>query len=203
MAADASSTRLLLVRHGQSTWNADGRWQGQADPPLSEMGEAQAREAASRLDRPDAVWSSDLVRARSTANELAAHHGIDVQVDVRLRERHAGPWQGHTRAEIEDEWPGFLASGERPDGYEGDDALVARVLAALHAIADAHPGATVAVVTHGGVVGGVERHLGAARDGRIPNLGGRELLRDLDGRWVSGERVLLLGDDSVTVPGQL
>jgi broad specificity phosphatase PhoE len=191
------------VRHGQSTWNADGRWQGQEDPPLSELGERQAVEAAGHLDPPDAVWASDLVRARRTAETLASHHGVEVAVDARLRERHAGPWQGRTRAEIEDEWPGYLATGGRPDGYEGDEALIARVLAVLDDIADAHRGEAVTVVTHGGVVGVVERHLGGTRGDRIPNLGGRRLERAVDGRWRLGDDVVLVGDDTVTVPGQL
>src|SRR3954454_17144605 len=94
-------TSLLLVRHGQSVWNADGRWQGQADPPLSALGEQQAVEAANRLDGIDAVGTSDLVRHARTADLLAHELGVDVVVDARWRERHAGEWQGHTRAEIE------------------------------------------------------------------------------------------------------
>ena len=175
-------TRVLLVRHGQSTWNADGRWQGQEDPPLSELGEAQAREAAGRLDRVDAVWASDLVRARRTAEVIAAARALPVRFDARLRERHGGPWQGLTRAEIEADWPGHLTDGRRPDGYEGDDEVSARVLAALGELADAHPDARVLVVTHGGVVRTVERCLlDTMREpgaDLIPNLGGRELLGD-------------------------
>jgi len=202
-------TRVLLVRHGQSTWNADGRWQGQADPPLSAMGERQAAEAAARLDSletvdaVDAVWASDLVRARRTAEVLAARVGLDVRLDPRLRERHAGPWQGRTRAEIEAEWPGYLADRLRPDGYEDDADLLVRAIEALDAVADAQRGRTVVVVSHGGIVGTVERHLGGRRDGPIPNLSGRWLHRDGDGRWELGDQVLLLGGDSVTVPGQL
>jgi broad specificity phosphatase PhoE len=207
-----SGTRLLLVRHGQSTWNADGRWQGQADPPLSDMGEHQAAEAAGRLAdlgaRVDAVWASDLVRARRTAAIMSVVLGMDVlgsgvHLDARLRERHAGPWQGLTRAEIEARWPGFLASGRRPDGYEADDAVLTRVLAALDDLAAAHGDDDVLVVTHGGVVRVLERHLGADDDGLLPNLSGRRIEGDGDGRWVAGAHVLLLDEKSVTVPGQL
>ncbi len=193
----------MLVRHGQSTWNADGRWQGQTDPPLSERGEAQAREAAARIHDVDAVWASDLQRARRTAELVGAPQGLVVQVDARLRERHAGPWQGLTRAEIEDGWPGHLAGGRRPDGYEPDDEVAARALAALGDLARAHSGRQVLVITHGGIVRVLERHFGASDDGLLPNLAGRVLHADRDGAWELGERVLLLGDDSVTVPGQL
>jgi probable phosphoglycerate mutase len=111
-------TRVLLVRHGQSTWNADGRWQGQADPPLSALGEQQAREAAARLRDVDALWASDLDRARRTATILGDALGLGVRVDARLRERHAGPWQGLTREQIEAEWPGHLTTNRRPADYE-------------------------------------------------------------------------------------
>jgi probable phosphoglycerate mutase len=196
-------TRVMLVRHGQSTWNADGRWQGQADPPLSERGEDQAREAAGRVHDVAAVWASDLQRARRTAELVAAPHHLAVQVDPRLRERHAGSWQGLTRTEIEEGWPGYLANGRRPDGYEPDGDVAARALAVLGEIAHAHPGGQVLVVTHGGIVRVLERHFGASDDGLLPNLAGRVLHADRDGAWELGERVLLLGDDSVTVPGQL
>src|SRR5213078_4235821 len=76
-------TSLLLVRHGQSEWNADGRWQGQADPPLSALGEQQAVAATNRLDGVHAVWASDLVRARRTAELMAGELGVDVVVDAR------------------------------------------------------------------------------------------------------------------------
>ena len=115
MSSDGS-TRLLLVRHGESTWNADGRWQGQADPPLSALGEQQAADAAAHVDAVDAVWSSDLARARRTAEIIAHERGVDVRIDARLRERDAGEWQGYTRAEIEERWPGALDSGRPARG---------------------------------------------------------------------------------------
>src|SRR3954470_12262051 len=139
MSSDGS-TSLLLVRHGQSVWNADGRWQGQADPPLSALGEQQAVEAANRLDGIDAVWTSDLVRAARTADLLAHELGVDVVVDARWRERHAGEWQGHTRAEIEWAWPGHLGDGRRPPGWESDAEVVGRALDACSTIGAAHPG---------------------------------------------------------------
>src|SRR5262245_40290829 len=83
-------TRLLLVRHGQSTWNADGRWQGQGDPPLSPLGERQAAEAAERVQAMDALWSSDLRRAWQTAEIIGARASLAVHLEGRLRERDAG-----------------------------------------------------------------------------------------------------------------
>ena len=197
-------TRILLVRHGQSVWNADGRWQGQADPPLSDIGVDQAAAAADSdaVDGVRALYSSDLERARHTAQLLGVRLGLDPVVDVRLRERHAGGWEGRTRAEIEAGWPGFLESGERPDGYEPDASVLARVLAVLAAIASEHDDDDVLVVTHGGVVRTVERHLGGEADGLIPNLGGRWLRHD-GTTPVLGERVVLLDPDQVTRPQQI
>jgi broad specificity phosphatase PhoE len=193
--------RILLVRHGQSEWNADGRWQGQADPPLSELGEQQAVAAARALGGVDAVYASDLQRAHHTAQLVAAQLGTDVAVEPRLRERHAGDWEGRTRAEIEEGWPGYLETGRRPDGYEPDDSVLERVLAVLDAIGAAHDG-DVLVVTHGGVVRVVERHLGSHAEGLIPNLGGLWIEHDDAGLRI-GDRVVLLDESQLTRPQQL
>ena len=90
-----------------------------------------------------------------------------MRIDPRLRERDAGEWQGYTRAEIEERWPGALESGRRPAGYETDDALLARVLVAIDDIGDAHDEGTVLVVVHGGVVRALERHFGEDRHGLL------------------------------------
>jgi broad specificity phosphatase PhoE len=196
-------TRMLLVRHGQSVWNADGRWQGQADPPLSDLGVDQATAAADSdaVEDVRALYSSDLERARHTAQLLGVRLGLAPVVDERLRERHAGDWEGRTRIEIDEGWPGYLQSGRRPPGYEPDDSVLARVLDALAAIARANDG-DVLVVTHGGVVRTVERHLGGETDGLIPNLGGRWLHHD--GVTLRlGDRVVLLAPEQVTRPQQI
>ena len=193
--------RILLVRHGQSEWNADGRWQGQADPPLSELGAEQAVAAARALGMVDAIYASDLVRAHHTAELVAGQLGADVAVEPRLRERSAGEWEGRTRAEIDEGWPGYLETGRRPAGYEPDDSVLERVLAALAAIAAMHDG-DVLVITHGGVVRVVERHLGGDAEGLIPNLGGLWLEHDGAGLRL-GERVVLLDESQVTRPQQL
>jgi broad specificity phosphatase PhoE len=195
-------TRVLLVRHGQSEWNAAGRWQGQADPPLSDLGRLQAREAGRAVGAVDAIWSSDLQRAAETAIIIGDQIGVGpVVVDDRLRERDAGEWTGLTRAQIEQRNPGFLADGNRPPGWEPDRDLLRRAGAALASIAGAAPGGDVLVVTHAGVVFAVERHLGAQHT-RLANT---------EGRWVTlagdelrlGDRVVLAEPDDVTVPGQM
>ena len=109
-----------------------------------------------------------------------------------------GEWEGRTRAEIDEGWPGYLETGRRPAGYEPDDSVLDRVLAALEAIAAMHDG-DVLVITHGGVVRVVERHLGGDAEGLIPNLGGLWLEHDGAGLRL-GERVVLLDESQVTTP---
>jgi broad specificity phosphatase PhoE len=202
-------TRVLLVRHGQSEWNATGRWQGHADPGLTALGEEQAAAAAATLAREEPpiarIATSDLVRARRTAEIMSAALGVECVVDPRWRERNAGDWQGLTRAEIEEGWPGHLADGRRPDRWEHDDAVVGRALDALTAAdvgARAAGHGVVVVVTHGGVVRTLERHLGDPTNELLPNLGGRWF--DVDGDAVGlGPRVLVLDGVAVTRPGQI
>jgi broad specificity phosphatase PhoE len=196
-------TRLLLVRHGQSTWNADGRWQGQADPPLSDLGERQALAAVPAVADVPSVWASDLARGARTAQLLAPPHA-SVRLDPRLRERDAGEWTGLTRAEIDERYPGHLAQRRSPPGFEQDEPLLERVLSVLDDIVATVPaGALVLVVTHGGVIRTIERHLGAPPE-PVPNLGGRVVEVSAD-RFVLGERRLLIDPDdvAVTVPRQL
>jgi len=115
---------MLVVRHGESTWNAVRRWQGQADPPLSERGETQARRGA--LAAPehgpfDAIVTSTLQRARLTGELIASALALPMlAADAELSERSAGEWEGLTRAEIERDFPGYLADDKRPAGYESD-----------------------------------------------------------------------------------
>ena len=200
----AHPTNVLVLRHGQSEWNALGRWQGQADPPLTEAGLQQADAALATLrdDCPgfDAVWSSDLRRAQQTAQVLATGLGIGpVRADPRLRETDAGEWQGLTRDQIDVEFPGYLEAGQRPPGWEDDDEVEARVLAALDQIAEQHPDGMVLAVAHAGVIFAIERVLGAEWE-RLANLGGR-WVEHVEGRWRIGERVHLLVDE--TIPDQI
>jgi len=191
-------TRMLLARHGQSEWNAQGRWQGQADPPLSPLGRRQALAAADRLGTVDAIVASDLERALTTAAIIAEALGVGpVLVEPRLRERSAGEWSGLTRDEIEEAWPGYLAERRRPPGFEPDASLLARTSAALADLALAHPDAELLVVTHGGVVYVLESDAGLPFE-RLPNLSGRWLDHRGD-RVRLGDRVELVeaGDHPV------
>lgn len=164
-------TRLLVARHGQSEWNASGRWQGQADPPLSDEGMRQAADAGLQLGGFDAVWASDLQRASFTASIIGEIIGIGpVLLDTRLRETDVGPWEGLTHDEVDAGWPGYLADHRRPDGFERYDDAAARMIDAFIDIAAHTPGGEVLVVSHGGVIRAVRRLLGAA-DAKMANLG--------------------------------
>ncbi|HUP68781.1 MAG TPA: histidine phosphatase family protein [Acidimicrobiales bacterium] len=161
--------RLLLLRHGQSTWNAEHRWQGMADPPLSELGERQAERAAAWLAGAapsfSAVAASDLRRSRRTAEIIAEALGLgEVELDPALRERDVGEWSGCTTDEITARWPEELRAWRngrlaRPPGGEDDSSLVRRVVPTLERLA-AGPEGFVLVVTHGGAIRALERHLG-------------------------------------------
>ncbi|MCW2604931.1 MAG: Phosphoglycerate mutase [Pseudonocardiales bacterium] len=100
-------TRVFVLRHGRTAWNAQNRYQGQADPPLDEVGLAQASAAASLLATfaPDLIVTSDLQRASATAAALAAATGLTAALDPRLRERSLGHWEGLTRDEVEARFP--------------------------------------------------------------------------------------------------
>ena len=197
---------LLVVRHGESTWNAEDRWQGQADPPLSELGEEQAGDAATRLRDVafSAVFSSDLQRARRTAAVLAGALGLDVAVDPDLREIDVGDWTGLTRSEIRERWPQELADWsegrrESPLGGETRDHLVERARAALGRVAAAATaGARVLVVSHGALIRNLDRSLGPPPE-TIGNLGGRWYESDGDGSLVPGDVVALADPDDRTV----
>jgi len=171
-------TRLLCIRHAESVWNAEGRWQGQADPPLSGRGRADATAAVSALrGTVQRVASSDLLRALETA-EIAAQvlELGDVEIEPDLREVDIGSWSGLTRDEIEQRWPGGIAawrSGDFiPPGAENPAAFVARVVRGLERVAalDDRP---MLVVTHGGAIGRLEHHLGVNPGVPLPRLCGR------------------------------
>lgn len=190
------STRLLVVRHGQSEWNALGRWQGQADPPLTETGMRQAVAAAEQLGTFDGVWASSLQRAAHTAAILAELLGIGpVQLDDGLKEGAFGPWQGLTVHEIEAGWPGYLASHRRPDGAESLDEISTRALDAFRRIAAATRGGEVLVVSHAGLIRSVRLALRAA-DIRFTNLTGCWFDVYPDGRIVAGDAVELVDPSS-------
>jgi broad specificity phosphatase PhoE len=152
--------RLLLIRHGESTWNAAGRWQGWGDPPLSERGRGEAESLAARLEGRGIVRlvSSDLARAAETAGIVGRALGLAPQIDARLRERDLGLWSGLTEPEIRAAFPeelaGFRARAAdlRPGGGESRSDFVARVMPSLLALAEEIRGEDVVVVTHLGVM---------------------------------------------------
>ena len=197
-------TRVLLVRHGQSEWNADGRWQGQADPPLTDLGRAQARHAARSLGAVDVIVASDLQRAAETAAIFSEELGVGpIVLDPDLRERDAGAWSGLTRPQIEDGWPGYLDDRRRPEGWEPDEHLLARSTAALVRIHElVGPSAEAIAVTHGGLVYLLEAQFGVPFE-RLANLGGRWLDVGPEGPTRLGDRVLLVDPDELTVPTQI
>lgn len=193
-------TDLLLVRHGLSEWNQLGRWQGWADIPLAEAGEAQAREARAAVAELglSAIVHSGMLRTERTAEVLAEGLDLLVEVEAGLKEYDVGEWSGLTRPEIERRWPGALDAwfqGRLPatPGGESRDGFASRLLDAVHRVALTHPGGTVLCVTHGGAVGALQRVL--AKEGSQPG----PRIGNLSGRWVhvdwEGERFsVTLGD---------
>lgn len=154
------ATRLLLIRHGETAWNLDTRIQGHTDIPLNDLGRWQARRVAQALRDEDvqAVYSSDLLRARDTAQAIAETLVLPLQLEPRLRERHFGRLEGLTQTEITARWPEDARRWRERDpsyGPEGGETLqhfYDRCVGALSGLAHRHLGATVAVVAHGGVL---------------------------------------------------
>jgi len=161
-----SPTRLILLRHGETTWNVEGRYQGHLDSPLTPRGESQARALARRLASATftALYSSDLGRASRTAGIIAQATGHEVRPDPRLRERHLGIFQGLHKSEIKqklaDEYRLFKTAG--PDhampGGESARQSAERSLACLEELAHRHAGEIIAVVAHGGTISVLLRH---------------------------------------------
>jgi Fructose-2,6-bisphosphatase len=179
---------MLIVRHGESLWNREGRWQGWEDIALTPAGEAQARARGAQLQaeghRFVTVHTSDLERAARTAALLAEVLAAGVvRPETDLRERFGGEWQGRTGKEIDAVWPGMRAawrSGDlaAPPGGE-TDVVLDRVHVALTRIDTTNPPGPVLVVTHHGVVRLLSTRSGVAVTELIPNLGGRWF--DFDG----------------------
>lgn len=201
------SRPLLLLRHGQTTWNAERRWQGWADAPLSELGEQQSRDAARHLGNAafTVVCSSDLQRARRTAEFLAAGLGVENEVvlEPALRERNVGVFSGKTIDEILAEYPDCFEAETRrlirvPEG-ESDDDLWDRVVPGLVSLVDRFAGETLLVVSHGGVLRTIERRLGGNPGQSMPNLGGR-WLKVAGDELVLGERFVPIEAQLVTTP---
>lgn len=161
-----SRTSITLIRHGETTWNADGRWQGHADVPLSEIGWLQAEQLGTRLVAEEAhfdhIYASDLLRAWDTAAIIGAALNLPVHPLPSLREVHLGVWSGLTTAEIKaryaDAWTLVEQGGKRGEHGESDAEFWARTVAAIDLLLQQHPGEHLAVVTHGGTIRAIVDH---------------------------------------------
>jgi len=189
------STRLVVVRHGETEWNLASRIQGHADSPLTPAGQAQAAAIAERLagERFDRLVSSDLGRAWRTAQAIAARTGHAIVADARLRERNYGLAEGLTYGEIGVHYPEIFSRVRDTDpdyvvpGGESRRQLFERIRDAFESLAREFDGARLAVVCHGGVLAALYRHIhgipaGASRAIPIPNASYNALAYD-GGRW--------------------
>jgi probable phosphoglycerate mutase len=169
-----SGTVLTIVRHGETAANTDGVWHGSLDTPLSPRGRQQVSRVAEHIAaaHPDtiAVYTSDLQRARLTAEAIAAALGLACRVDAALREYHLGSWEGtsyHDLYHTHDLWHHIKTDPHfAPHGGESPHQVTERVTEALRCIAAAHPRQRVVVVTHGGALSMV---MGALLDGSYAN----------------------------------
>ena len=149
-------TTLYLIRHGETPWNVEGRYQGQLDPPLTDKGHQQAQATAEELAKIefDAIYSSDLARAKLTADALAEKINLSIYLDTRLREIHQGEWQNVIIDDIRTGWPEALHGWETdpwqnyPPGGETLQQLQERVFDVIDEIAQKHPNGNVAIFTH-------------------------------------------------------
>jgi broad specificity phosphatase PhoE len=156
-------TTLLLVRHGETDWNAAGRLQGHTDRPLNDFGRRQAKELAERLagEGADAIYASDLQRAKETAEIVGQRLGLPVVLDPDLREKNWGNWEGLTgdeRVHVEFE-------GESTESHRD------RVMGAVRRIVERHPGGRVIVVTHGGSLRRIQAQVNGVAEPVLDNCG--------------------------------
>ena len=153
------ATTIVLVRHGETDWNRERRFQGHADVPLNDAGRAQAAELAARLDgeRFSKIYTSPLRRAAETAEIMSARLGVEVEPHPALKEVDVGSWSGLSAPEVEARYPDGYARwlADRCAGWEDGESyeeLASRVVAGLHEIAGRHGGEQVLAVTHGGPI---------------------------------------------------
>lgn len=192
-------THIIAIRHGETAWNVDGRIQGWLDIPLNDRGQWQAERAAQALARAplDAIYASDLWRAYSTALEIARPHQLTPISNPGLRERVFGIFQGRTFEEVRELWPDLAERWRSrdadfaPQGGESLRQFQERVVTTVKTIAQAHPGKTVALAAHGGVMDMLYREatgqdLAAARTWQLGNAAINRLL------W-NGEHLCLVG----------
>jgi len=156
-----AATRVIAIRHGETAWNVDTRIQGQLDIPLNDTGRWQASRLAAAVAHEgiSAIYSSDLLRAYQTAQAVGHALGLPIHTEVALRERGFGAFEGHTYKEIEARWPEQSERWRKRDldfqpGDTGESltTFYARCVGVATRLAAAHPGETIALVAHGGVM---------------------------------------------------
>jgi glucosyl-3-phosphoglycerate phosphatase len=173
---------VVLLRHGQTDYNVAGRMQGHIDSVLTKTGVAQAVHVAPEIARlaPDRLISSDLGRAADTAEAVAAASGQPVKLDSRLRETHLGEWQGQTVAEIEEAYPGAIATWRSdpawaPPGGESRIEVVRRAMPVVEELDDefsSGPDTTAVLIAHGGLIAGLVCGMLALPTATWPAIGG-------------------------------
>lgn len=199
-----TKTEMILIRHGETVWNAEGRIQGKGDSPLTERGVAQAKAVAKRLQHEPftMLYASHLGRVIETARYIAAITGHTLTIDERLQERHYGLFEGLTYADAQLQHPEIFAAYQQQryaadyahPGAESLRQLSERGQAVLQALAEKHPGERLAIVSHGAFLGAVLRHilgvpLGGRHGFRLANGSISEIVF-ADGDW----RVKTLGE---------
>lgn len=199
-----SKTEMILIRHGETVWNAEGRIQGQGDSPLTERGVAQAKAVAERLQHEPftMLYASHLGRVIETARYIAAITGHALTIDERLQERHYGLFEGLTYTDVQQQHPEIYATYQQQrytadyahPGAESLRQLAERGQAVLAELAQKHPGERLAIVSHGAFLGAVLRHilgvpLGGKHGFRLANGSISEIVFT-DGDW----RVKTLGE---------
>ncbi len=193
-------TRLILIRHGETDWNVEGRYQGQADPPLNARGLEQARKLAAELSEVgiEIIYSSPLRRAWQTAEVIARALGVPLHPEPRLMEIHQGDWEGRLRAEIAARYPDLFRRWlsepweVTPPGGEHLRDVQRRVYAAVDDILARHRGQTVALVTHRIPIALLKvRFQGLDRDAvrtlELPNTYWEEIHVPSEGKWRHSE----------------
>ena len=188
--------RVIFVRHGETVFNIESRYQGHLDAELSELGRLQSQRVAERLKTEPiaAVYSSDLSRAGDTAQDIADFHSLKVQIDESLRECAFGEWEGLSVKEIAQKYPdlyqNYLKDSVTYRAPEGErlESVQARVTQMVRRIEKRHPNDTVVIVTHGGPIRAFFCHaLGAPlqtfRKINLANCSITTFSRDRDGNW--------------------
>lgn len=197
----AGAPKVLMVRHGESEWNALGKWQGRADIALTEAGREQARAAADYV-RTTAlpvtrVLASTLRRAHETAEIIAERLGLAaVMTDERLVETDVGPWEGLRADEIEAGWPRYLRDRKTPPGFEPPDQVFARATQAIREAALV--GEHTLIVSHSGVIRTIRRIM-TVHDRRLHNLEGCTFSLDESGQLRAHDFVTLVANTRDTV----